>query len=37
MKAETFISAFLGAGVEFLEIVAIAYALGRSGFVREAL
>jgi Ca2+/H+ antiporter, TMEM165/GDT1 family len=37
MRPEIFLSAFLGAGVEFLEIVAIAYALGRSGFVREAL
>jgi uncharacterized membrane protein len=32
-----FISATLGAGVEFLEIVAIAYALGKSGYAKEAI
>jgi len=30
-------SATLGTGVEFLEIVAIAYTFGRSGYVREAI
>jgi hypothetical protein len=31
-----FLSGFLGAGIEFLEIVAIAYALAGSGYAREA-
>jgi len=34
---QAFVGAALGAGVEFLEIVAIAYTLGRSGYVREAV
>ncbi|MBV9998450.1 MAG: hypothetical protein JO015_04965 [Verrucomicrobia bacterium] len=32
-----FFGALMGAGVEFLEVVAIAYAVARSGFPREAL
>lgn len=36
-NVEVFLSAFAGAGVEFLEVVAIAYALARAGFPREAL
>jgi uncharacterized membrane protein len=35
-NVEVFFSALVGAGVEFLEVVAIAYALARSGFPREA-
>jgi uncharacterized membrane protein len=31
-----FLSGFMGAGIEFLEIVAIAYALASSGYAREA-
>ncbi|MBV9391661.1 MAG: hypothetical protein JOY96_07200 [Verrucomicrobia bacterium] len=37
MRPDIFLSALMGAGVEFLEIVAIAYALARSGFAQEAL
>jgi uncharacterized membrane protein len=36
LNFEMFLSGFMGAAVEFLEIVAIAYALARSGYVREA-
>jgi Ca2+/H+ antiporter, TMEM165/GDT1 family len=37
LNSGIFIGAFLSSGVEFLEIVAIAYALAASGFRREAL
>lgn len=37
MRSDIFLSALMGAGVEFLGIVALAYALVRSGFAREAL
>jgi Ca2+/H+ antiporter, TMEM165/GDT1 family len=37
LNSGIFIGAFLSSGVEFLEIVAIAYALAASGYRREAL
>jgi uncharacterized membrane protein len=36
LNFEMFLSGFMGAGIEFLEIVAIAYALASSGYAREA-
>ena len=37
MNVQVFVSALLGSGVEFFEIVAIAYALASAGHAREAL
>lgn len=37
MTVQIAVAAFAGAGVEFVETAAIAYALGRAGYPREAL
>ena len=37
MNANIVLTSFIGAGIEFLETAAIAYALGKSGYPREAI
>ena len=37
MTANIVLTSFTGAGIEFLEAAAIAYALGKSGYPREAI